>query len=78
MPTFWNGAFKVMRLRGDQVFIRWRRPVADVDLAGDCGGDQGGAAFLQQKNLLLGQLHQLQEPVASSFYELNYLCLLFE
>ena len=31
-----------------------RLPVTDVDLTGDGGGDEGGAAFLQQVNGALG------------------------
>jgi hypothetical protein len=32
----------------------WRLPVADVDLAGHGGGDQGGAAFLEESDGPMG------------------------
>jgi hypothetical protein len=32
--------------------------VADVDLAGDGGGDQGGAAFLEECNRALSLIYQ--------------------
>jgi hypothetical protein len=31
-----------------------RNQAADIDLAGDCGGDQGGAAFLEEVDGALG------------------------
>ena len=38
--------------------IDLRNQATHIDLAGDGGGDQGGAAFLEEENLLSGQVQE--------------------
>ena len=52
--------------------------MAHVDLAGDGGGDQRGAAFLEQVDGALGFSGEVVKLLQADFDEIAYLSLLFQ
>jgi hypothetical protein len=54
------------------VLVFGRLPVADVDLAGHGGGDQGGAAFLEEGDLNFRVGNELINLSTSYFKVIDY------
>lgn len=49
--------------------------MADIDFAGYCGGDEGGAAFLEERNLSLSLCFKQIETLYLLIEVINYLKL---